>query len=439
MYLQLIDFILKERLIAKDEKVLLAVSGGIDSVVMCHLFAQTDYSFGIAHCNFRLRGKESDGDALFVEGLAKQFAVPFYLKNCDASDYAKENKISIQMAARDLRFAWFEELCRTERYAVYATAHHIDDAIETYFINQIRGTGIAGLHGLLPKNGKLIHPLLYTTRKEIDSYIKKNKLSYREDSSNKSTKYLRNSLRHNIMPVLEDIRPTYRDILIQNMQRFSTAESIYLQKIDEEKQKVCSYKEDKLTISIRALVALSNTSTYLYEFIKPYGFVFSQAEEIVESIKNGQPGAQFISNTHVLLRDRDDLILAENQEYRSAIIEIWTEKGEINSPINLKWETVNDAIFEIASPMAFLDFDKLKFPLKLRNWEQGDAFYPLGMQGKKMLSDFFIDLKLNRFEKENTYLLLSGQDIVWVVGIRIDNRYRISADTKRTFKLELNS
>lgn len=224
MHNHLVDFILKEKLIAKGEKVLLAVSGGVDSVVMCHLFAQTDFSFGIAHCNFALRGEESDGDALFVEALAKQYNIPFDLKNCDASDYAKKHKISIQMAARDLRFAWFEELCDKEDYAVYATAHHADDAIETYFINQLRGTGIAGLHGLLPKNGKLIHPLLFTTRIEIDGYIKQYNLSFREDSSNASNKYLRNSLRHKMMPVLEGLQPAYRDILMQNMQRFSAAE-----------------------------------------------------------------------------------------------------------------------------------------------------------------------------------------------------------------------
>ncbi|MCD6179361.1 MAG: tRNA lysidine(34) synthetase TilS, partial [Bacteroidales bacterium] len=269
MYQQLINFILKEKLIAKGEKVLLTVSGGIDSVVMCHLFAQTDFVFAIAHCNFGLRGAESDGDAAFVEALAKDLNIPFFLNNCSASAYAKKHKISIQMSARDLRFVWFRELCEKENYAVYATAHHADDAIETYFINQLRGTGIAGLHGLLPKNGKLIHPLLFTTRNEIDTYVKQNNLSFREDSSNASTKYLRNSLRHKVMPVLESLQPNYRTILMQNMQRFSSAESIYLQKVEEERKRICTNKADKLIISIRELVALSNTATYLYEFLKP--------------------------------------------------------------------------------------------------------------------------------------------------------------------------
>lgn len=439
MHTQLIEYIRKENLIAKGEKVILTVSGGMDSVLMCHLFAHTDIAFGIAHCNFNLRGEESDGDQVFVEALAKQLNVPFFVKDCDTKGYARTHKISIQMAARDMRFAWFEELCQSENYAVYATAHHADDAIETFFINQLRGTGIAGLHGLLPKNGKLIHPLLFTTRNEIESYIKQNKLSYREDSSNSSNKYLRNSLRHKLMPILEDIQPAYRDILMQNMQRFSAAEAIYLQKVEEEKQRICRKKEGKLTISIRELVALSNPPTYLYEFLKGYGFGFSQSEEIVESMMNGQSGAQFYSTTHVLLRDREELILSDNTESRKESFELNLEQSEIQLPINLKWEIVNKPKFEKASNMAFLDFDKLQFPLQLRKWAQGDQFQPLGMNGKKLLSDFFIDLKLNQFQKENTWLLLSGAEIIWVVGQRVDHRFRITADTKRSLKLELNS
>lgn len=437
MHNHLIDFILKEKLIAKGEKVLLAVSGGVDSVVMCHLFAQTDFAFGIAHCNFALRGEESDGDALFVETIAKQYNIPFYLKNCDTSAYAKEHKISIQMAARDLRFVWFEELCDKEEYAVYATAHHADDAIETYFINQLRGTGIAGLHGLLPKNGKLIHPLLFTNRDEIIGYLKQHNLSFREDSSNASTKYLRNALRHKVMPVLEDLQPTYRAVFKKNMQRFSAVESIYLRKVEEEKQRICSNEGNKLIISISDLVALSDSSTYLYEFIKFFGFNFSQAEEIIESVRRGQVGAQFYSISHVLLRDRETLILTKKSVQEKECFKLTLEESEIKFPIDLKWEVLNEAKFEVTSELAFIDFDKLKFPLKLRKWEQGDTFYPLGMSGKKLLSDFFIDSKLNRFEKENTWLLLSGKDIVWVVGLRLDNRFKISSNTKRTLKVKL--
>lgn len=437
MHNHLIDFILKEKLITKGEKVLLAVSGGVDSVVMCHLFAQTDFSFGIAHCNFALRGAESDGDALFVESIAKKYNIPFHLHNCDASAYAKKQKISIQMAARDLRFAWFEELCEKEEYTVYATAHHADDAIETYFINQLRGTGIAGLHGLLPKNGKLIHPLLFTNRDEIIGYAKQQNFNFREDSSNASTKYLRNALRHKVMPVLDEIQPAYRAVFKKNMQRFSAVESIYLQKVEEEKQRICFNEGNKFVISISDLVALPDSSTYLYEFIKGYEFSFSQAEEIIESMKRGQVGAQFYATSYVLLCDRNTLILTEKSVQENECFELTLEEAEIKLPIDLNWKVLNEAKFEIASHLAFLDFDTLKFPLKLRKWKQGDAFYPLGMQGKKLLSDFFVDQKINRFQKENTWLLLSDKDIIWVVGMRLDNRFKISSNTKRTLKVAL--
>lgn len=437
MHLQLINYINKHQLIAKDDKVLLAVSGGIDSVLMCYLFVQAEISFGMAHCNFNLRGEESDGDQAFVEALAKQLNVPLFLKDCDTKGYAKAHKISIQMAARDLRFAWFDALCEKEDYAVYATAHHIDDAIETYFINQLRGTGIAGLHGLLPKNGKLIHPLLFANRQEIIAYCKQNKISYREDSSNASTKYLRNSLRHNVMPVLEELQPAYRNILMQNMDRFSVVENIYLQKVEEEKQKLCKCTGESLIISIPLLVSLSDSSTYLYEFIKDFGFSFSQAQEIVDSIEHGQVGAIFSNEKYDLLRDRETLIISENTNKAEDQCFIDLHNKELNFPIFLQWETIGGSYFEADENKAFLDFDKLQFPLKIRKWEQGDYFHPLGMQGKKLISDFFIDIKLNRFEKENIWLLLSGNDIVWVIGKRVDHRFRVLKNTKKTFKLQL--
>ncbi|MBN1651494.1 MAG: tRNA lysidine(34) synthetase TilS [Bacteroidales bacterium] len=436
MHQLLINYIQEQKLIAQGDKVLLAVSGGIDSVVMCHLFAQTTIAFAIAHCNFNLRGVESDGDEQFVKELAGQLQVPFFSKNCDTKGYAKEKKISIQMAARDLRFTWFEELCEKYEFAVYATAHHIDDAIETYFINQLRGTGIAGLHGLLPKNNKLIHPLLFATREDIVGYVEQNKLSFREDSSNKTIKYLRNGLRHRIMPVIEDLQAQYRSVLIQNMERFSAAESIYLQKIEEERHRICKTDGAFHLISITDLMALANATTYLFEFIKPYGFHFSQAQEIFESIEKGQSGAQFYSSTHLLLRDRENLIIQVILEKSAENVVLDSERGAIYHPLYLSWETLSKFTIEKEENIALLDFDKLQWPLTLRKWKQGDFFFPLGMKGKKLLSDFFIDLKMNQFEKENTWLLLSGTDIVWLIGYRIDHRFRISKETKKALRME---
>jgi tRNA(Ile)-lysidine synthase len=436
MHNQLIDFINKENLVAQGEKVLLAVSGGIDSVLMCQLFSLAGFPFAMAHCNFKLRGKESDGDAQLVESLAKKLSVPFHLKICDAAAYAKEKKCSIQMAARDLRFAWFEELCKTNDYAVYATAHHIDDAIETFFINQLRGTGIAGLHGIKPKNGKLIHPLLFTNRKQITDYVRENNLVFREDSSNKKIKYLRNRLRQSLMPVLEEIQPSYRETFMQNMQRFQAAESVYLQKIEEERQKIFRLEKENVVLSIAVLNNLSNPETYLYEFLKPFGFCFPATQEILAAISNKSIGAQFYANGYVLLVDRENLILTKKQAPAVKEFLIETETGELIEPLQLKWDVLNFFELEKNPNIALLDFEKLHFPLEIRKWKMGDVFFPLGMTGKKHLSDFFIDLKLNRFQKENTWLLVSEKEIVWIISLRIDNRFKVTENTKKVLRIE---
>lgn len=436
MHNQLIDFINKENLVAQGEKVLLAVSGGIDSVLMCHLFSLAGFPFAMAHCNFKLRGKESDGDAQLVESLAKKLSVPFHLKICDAAAYAQEKKCSIQMAARDLRFAWFEELCKTDDYAVYATAHHIDDAIETFFINQLRGTGIAGLHGIKSKNGKLIHPLLFTNRKQITDYVRENNLVFREDSSNKKIKYLRNRLRQSLMPVLEEIQPTYRETFMQNMQRFQAAESVYLQKIEEERQKIFRLEKENVVLSIAVLNNLSNPETYLYEFLKPFGFGFPATQEILAAISNKSIGAQFYANGYVLLVDRENLILTKKQAPPVKEFLIEAETGELTEPLQLKWDVLKFFELEKNPNIALLDFEKLHFPLEIRKWKMGDVFFPLGMTGKKHLSDFFIDLKLNRFQKENTWLLVSEKEIVWIIGLRIDNRFKVTENTKKVLRIE---
>jgi len=435
MHTQLSNFIKEEKLITKADKVLLAVSGGLDSIVMSHLFAQLDFPLGIAHCNFCLRGEESDRDADFVEAFAKKMGIPFHHKICNTKEFASDNKISIQMAARELRFSWFEKLCDDEGYTVYATAHHSDDAIETYFINQIRGTGISGMHGIKTKNKRLIHPLLFTNRIEIDNYAKQKSIDFREDSSNSSTKYMRNSLRHNLIPILADIQPSYKSIFMQNMKRFEAVEKIYLHKIGEEKNRICREEEGRIHISASGLIKLEESSTYLYEIIKDYGFSYSQAEEIIKSITEGHAGAKFYAAGNILLRDREDLIVSKNIEHKQSIIELDHKTGKIQWPIHLQWESSKDIQIVNDPKVAMLDLDKLVFPLKVRLWEEGDTFSPLGMKGKKLLSDFFIDLKMNQFEKESTYLLISGNKVVWVIGHRIDHRFRITDKTRSVLKI----
>ncbi|MBN2237882.1 MAG: tRNA lysidine(34) synthetase TilS, partial [Bacteroidales bacterium] len=434
---RLIEFITKHQLFEPKQKVLLAVSGGMDSVFMCHLFAQAEIRFGIAHCNFGLRAEESNGDAQFVEELAKKLRVPFHLKSCETKSYAKAHDLSIQMAARELRFAWFEELSAQENYIVYATAHHIDDAIETYFINQLRGTGIAGLHGLKPKNGKLIHPLLFVNRKEIESYLKMHQISYREDSSNKSIKYLRNSLRHQLLPILEEINPSYRNLFMGNMQRFGATESIFNEMVELQKSNVCKEQNKNRSISIPLLFNLAESSTYLYEFVKDLGFSFSQAEQILSAAKNRNTGAQFFSSTHQLIVNREELIISKGYGKNNLEVIIDVESGFIESPIQLNWQVSEVLRVEKDLNIALLDYDQLEFPLILRTWKEGDYFHPLGLKGKKLLSDFFIDLKLSRYEKESTWLLFSGDQVAWVIGFRIDDRFKITNTTKKVLRLQL--
>ncbi len=439
MISQFLNFIEENNLISKDEMTLLTVSGGIDSVVMCELFFRSELKFGIAHCNFKLRGDESDGDAQFVKEIAIRYEVPFYSIEFETYKIAKELGISTQMAARDLRYEWFEEIRSENGYQKIATAHHRDDQLETFFINLIRGTGLSGLHGINPKQGKLIRPLLFATRKEIESLLKKHQLKYREDSSNASNKYLRNKIRHQLLPVLEKIDPAYLKIFEANIKRFGESEEIYMQQIKMVRDRIVTRKGKEFFIPIIELKKLKPISTYLFEIIREFGFSFSMCEDIIKSLDN-ESGKQFYSETHRLLKDRSFLIIRKIElESEKLIYHIEENIGLIEEPVKLKLDKfIKDDEFNIirADNFASIDYEKLKFPLLLRKWEEGDYFYPLGNNFRKKLSDFFIDRKLSLFEKEDCWLLCSGKDIVWVIGWQLDNRFKITSKTKKIIQIE---
>lgn len=438
MLQQFQDYVKKNGLLPAEGSTLLAVSGGMDSVVLTDLYCRAGYPVAVAHCNFRLRGSESEQDKEFVRKLAGHYDVPFYSKDFDTSDYAEKKGVSIQMAARELRYSWFDELLQHKRLNTLATGHHLDDAIETFFINLLRGSGIRGIHGILPKQGYTVHPLLFTGRKKIDDYVRQNQLRYREDSSNQSMKYRRNAIRHQLLPVLESLHTGYRETLAENFERIRQAEAIFKHKVREEEQRIVIRKGVRRYYPVAALLKLQPIEGYLYEFLAPYNFHYRDVTHIAEAL-NGIPGKAFYSETHVLVKDRDDLIIAPRETIPDEKYTIEEEQQEVNEPVVLKISKQpfsSDVVISGKKNVAMLDYDKLSFPLQLRKWERGDRFCPLGMQKQKKVSDFFVDNKLSLLDKKNTWLLTSGRDIVWIIGHRIDDRYKVTESTRNILRIE---
>lgn len=433
------SFIQKEALFSKADKILLCVSGGVDSVVMCDLFKKAGYDFGIAHCNFQLRGDESDEDELFTEELAESLGVEFHSVAFDTTAFAKKNKLSIQVAARELRYQWFEEIREQFEYDYVATAHHLDDSIETFFMNLARGTGVAGLHGILPKKNKLVRPLLFAKKEDVVLHSKKYKLEYREDSSNALEKYRRNKIRKQLIPLLKELNPKIQDVIANDIEHFRSAETIYKKEIDSARSRLMKSENSGWKIPIAELKKLNPAETYLYEFLSPLNYNSDQVKEIFASL-DSLSGKQFLSKTHRLIKDRKELIIqlrTENGEKRAEQIEIKQKQTKLKlADSTLTFKTIlKTAKSQLRTPdsIAQLDFDKLKFPLTVRKWKQGDKFQPLGMRGKKKLSDFFIDKKVSVTAKENTWLMISGNKIVWVVGMRVDEAFKVTEKTTKIY------
>lgn len=439
------SYISENRLCQPGDKILLAVSGGIDSVTMTDLFHQAGFRFGIAHCNFGLRGKESDGDEKFVESMAKKYQVPVYIKRYGSADFADKTGFSTQMAARQLRYNWFEETRINEGYDFIATAHHLDDQAETFFINLARGTGIAGLHGILPRQGSLIRPMLFTTREEIAAYAKSSNLRYREDSSNLSLKYLRNKIRHELLPILKEITPGIISSLTDTIGRLREFEAIGQQIIEEKRKKILRISGSQIRIGIAGLKALTPPAIYSWELLSPYGFNATQVTEIIRSL-GGESGKTFYSPSHRLIREREELVITPITDTGCSlrddlqVYSIEEESRQIDHPVRLKFEVKKHSPRLPIPPdreFATLDYDKLEFPLTLRKWQKGDSFCPFGMTKKQKLSDFFINAKISLSDKEESWLLCSGSRIAWVVGYRIDNRFRITSRTRNVLQVRV--
>ena len=439
MIQRFIHYIQENHLFNHNDTVLVGVSGGIDSIVLLDLLDKAEFSIAIAHCNFRLRGIESDGDEGLVDTLALKYDVPIYKTAFATEDYARENKISVEMAARDLRYQWFETIRLTHRFNWIAVAHHRDDQLETFFLNLARGTGLTGLTGMRPLNGKIVRPLLFASRNEIEHYRHQRHLEFREDASNLNLDYQRNKIRHTLLPLMETLNPSFREGLIRTMSYLEDISKICDLAISQSWERVSLRKGDDYHISIAELKLLDPLSTYLFEFLKPFGFNTAVVSEI-ESSLDGISGKQFISQTHRVVHHRDSLILMPLQPHNNQHFYLDEEAEEIYSPVHLRIGKVKKGNgFKIPDKrfLACIDRDKVQFPLLIRKWQQGDYFKPLGMTGFKKVSDYFIDSKLSLPEKENIWIVANGEQVVWIIGHRLDDRYKITAQTQEVLKIEM--
>ncbi len=439
LFKRFIDYIDENKLILPTEKILLTVSGGMDSSVMTHLFSETDYNFGIAHCNFLLRGKESDSEADFVEKIAEKLNKPFHKKSFDTQNFADKNKYSIQEAARILRYKWFDEISIEYDYNKIATAHHLDDSIETFFINLLRGTGTAGLRGITVMNGKVIRPLLFASRKEIEEFAHENKIDFREDSSNASDDYLRNRIRHHIIPVLKQNAERFEGIMENLMEDFSLIHEIIKNQLDAWKQKNVTLNErGNFRISLDKILQEKHPSSFLSLLLYSFGITGIECKKILFAETAGKI---FHSKHYSILRDREFLILQkkDNTEMETfSISELPAKIQAENMVISISKEVkLGIDSFSDNNNLMQVDKEKITLPLTLRPWKQGDYFFPLGMKGKKKISDFYTDEKIDRFHKEKIYLLLSGKDIVCILGHRIDDRFKITSSTKEVLTIRL--
>jgi len=432
-------YVTDNKLFSKSSKILLAVSGGVDSVVMAHIFKECSYNCGIAHCNFQLREEDSESDEKSVEKLARKLNFPFYSISFDTENYAKENGVSIQMAARNLRYEWFEKIRKENKYTHIAIGHNSNDITETFLINLSRGTGIKGLTGIKAKANNIVRPLLFAERTEILKFSQENNFDYREDKSNSSLKYSRNRIRKNIIPELEKINQSFNQSISETIKVLSDAEIILKREIEDKDKKIVKKKNDIIYIDIEKLKTLSPIKYYLFEFLNPYNFNSSSVEDII-SVLDKQSGKTFYSNTHTLVKDRNQLIIdkikTEEINFKLAKTDV-----KIDEPISIKLSFIKNEDFTPIydnKNIAFIDADKLEFPLIIRNWKSGDKFMPLGMTNFKKLSNFFIDNKFSIIEKQNSLILENKKDIVWIIGNRLDNRYKLTKDTKNILKIEAN-
>lgn len=420
-------------LFTSRDHILLAVSGGIDSMVMLHLFQKAGLACGVAHCNFGLRAEASDGDEALVRIEAEKAAFSFHVRHFDTKLYAEREGVSVQMAARTLRYDWFYELSDTYGYTRIAVAHNHDDLLETVMINLGRGTGIHGITGIKPVQGRIIRPLLFADRNEIVEYARTEGISWRDDASNAEDVYQRNFIRHHLLPCFEEVFPSFRNTMGRNVQRFGEARLLYDQAVESHKYMMMHREGSTVFIALPSLLGSIAPRTLLYEMIKEFGFGPSRLDDIYRALFDAASGACFLSRTHRLIRDREFLMIAPLAEPDKGRYYIESGDNVVHTPLTLQLSigVRPDDFVPKGNPLtAELDADLLEFPLTIRHWQQGDYFVPLGLGGMMKVSDFYINRKLSLIQKEQAWIILSGEKVVWMVDRRIDDRFKVTQNTR---------
>lgn len=432
------QFISSLRQLVEDperKKFLLAVSGGMDSVAMTHLFHHFRLDFDMAHCNFHLREDESDRDMYFVMDLSLRYGCTLHIKEFYHHDFKSRKKKSVEMAARELRYEWFDTL--SPHYDFIVTAHHANDNAETLLLHLARGTGLKGLTGIPPVNGKIIRPLLPFSSAMIGEYVSGRRLEYRNDRTNQSDEYHRNKIRHHVIPELEKVNPSFIRTVAKDIGVLTRQYLFYREYMDREKEKLIRRQGEKILIPLEGLRHSDHAELLLYEILSGYGFGSDTIARIMAGLR-GAPGKQFFSASHLVVKDRESLILAPLREMKDAPV-LFPDPGSMKE-YGFEMQKITytgSGSYETDTSVIYTDARKLKFPLTLRYWEKGDFFFPFGMNGKKKLSDFFNDRKIDRISKHSIPLLCCGDDIVWVVGYRADNRFRIEENkTKQFYKIK---
>lgn len=434
------EFIQKENLFQPKDKLLLAVSGGVDSVVLCALCKKAGLDFSIAHCNFNLRGADSKRDELFVTALAKEYGVNFFIKSFDTAAISLETKTSIEEAARNLRYTWFEEVRINNGLNYILTAHHADDNIETVLMNFFRGTGIKGLRGILPKKEKIIRPLLFARRSELEAFCQTEELAFVTDHTNAENDFTRNYFRNTILPLVSESYSEAKENILKNIVRFKETEILYRQAVDLHIKKLLEYRGNEVHIPVLKLIKTEPLATVFFEIIQGYGFTAHQVDEAI-SLLQSESGKYIQSATHRIIKNRNWIIIAPVQTNIAKHILIEETDHTINfetGALHLEKLDVNKVQLSTDNLVAMLDAATVSFPLLLRKWKQGDYFYPLGMKKKKKINRFLIDQKLSLPQKENTWVLEMDKKIIWVVGLRIDDRFKIANSTTQLIKISFN-